>query len=108
MNPDIKAERDKVGFKVEEFTNWFHGGPEKVKEKRFFGNSSELYTSSTFWPQSYPENFFMNDPELQDKVSTSYLSHKEVYEEAIRKSTVTLKKLKQLQVQGQGGPDLYA
>lgn len=54
------------------------------------------------------ENFFMNDPELQDKVATSYLSHKEVYEEAIRKSTVTLKKLKQLQVEGHGGPDLYA
>lgn len=42
MNPDIKAERDKVGFNVDEFTNWFHGGAEKVKEKRFFGKASEL------------------------------------------------------------------
>lgn len=108
MNPDIKAERDKVGFKVEEFTNWFHGGAEKVKEKRFFGNANEILTDSKLWPRFYSENYFMNDPELQDKVSTSYLSHKEVYEESIRKSTVTLKKLKQLQVQGQGGPDLYS
>lgn len=53
------------------------------------------------------ENYFLNDPELKDKVSTSYLSHTEVYEEAIRKATVTLKKLKELQVQGRGGSGLY-
>lgn len=53
------------------------------------------------------ENFFLNDPELQDKVASSYLSHKDVYEEAVRKATVTLKKLKQLEAQGRGGEDLY-
>lgn len=37
MNSDIKEERDKVSFKIEEFTNWFYGGAEKVKEKRFLG-----------------------------------------------------------------------
>lgn len=53
------------------------------------------------------ENYFLNDPELQDKVPTRYLSHKEVYEEAIRKSTVTLRKLKALEAQGRGDQDLY-
>lgn len=37
VNPDLQEERDKVSFKVEEFTNWFHGGEEKVEEKRFLG-----------------------------------------------------------------------
>jgi hypothetical protein len=37
MNPDLKEERGKVPFSVEEFTNWFHDGAEKVKEKRFLG-----------------------------------------------------------------------
>lgn len=37
INPDIKEEREKIGFNVEEFTNWYHGGFENVKEKRFLG-----------------------------------------------------------------------
>lgn len=53
------------------------------------------------------EKYFLDDPELQDRISTNYLSHAEVYEEAIRKATVTLKKLKELRVQGRGGEDLY-
>lgn len=39
MNPDIKEERDKVDFNVEEFTNWFHGGAAEVKQKRFLGKN---------------------------------------------------------------------
>lgn len=53
------------------------------------------------------EKYFLDDPELQDSIATNYLSHSEVYEEAIRKATVTLRKLKELQVQGRGGNDLY-
>lgn len=56
---------------------------------------------------SSTESYFLDDPELKDKVATSYLSHKEQYEEAIRKSAVILKKLKELQAQGRGEPDLY-
>lgn len=37
VNKDLQEERDKVTFKVEEFTNWFHGGAENVKEKRYLG-----------------------------------------------------------------------
>lgn len=39
VNPDLKEERDKITFNVEEFTNWYYGGAEKVKEKRFFGEN---------------------------------------------------------------------
>lgn len=36
-NPDLTEERKKVEFNVEEFTNWFYGGEDKVQEKRFLG-----------------------------------------------------------------------
>lgn len=38
MNSELKEERDKVPFNVEELTNWLYGGTEKVKEKRFLGS----------------------------------------------------------------------
>jgi hypothetical protein len=37
VNKDLLEERNKVKFNVEEFTNWFFGGAEKVKEKRSIG-----------------------------------------------------------------------
>jgi hypothetical protein len=37
INKDIQEEREKVTFNIEEFTNWYHRGPEKVEEKRFLG-----------------------------------------------------------------------
>lgn len=37
LNKDIQEERDKVSFEIEEFTNWYYGGKEKVDEKRFLG-----------------------------------------------------------------------
>lgn len=40
MNPDIREEREKVSFNIEEFTNWYHGGVDKVEEKRFLGKKS--------------------------------------------------------------------
>jgi hypothetical protein len=42
MNKDLKEERDKVPFDIEEFTNWYYGGAEKVKRRRFFGNLKNL------------------------------------------------------------------
>ena len=44
MNPDIKEERSKVLFSVKEFADWFHGGSESLKEKRFLGKVSKLFT----------------------------------------------------------------
>lgn len=58
--------------------------------------------------QTYsPENEFIKDPELQT-MDMSYLSHKEKYEEAIRRATLVLTKIKKLQSEGLGGKDLYA
>lgn len=57
---------------------------------------------------SFPiENFFLSDPELQDNVAVSYMSHKEKYEEAIRKSTLVFRKIRDLQAQGRDGVGIY-
>lgn len=55
----------------------------------------------------FVEDFFLNDPELQDETPPSYLSHKELYEYAIRKSTIIFRKIKQLQEEGKDGVDNY-
>lgn len=41
MNNDIKEERSKVSFNIDEFTNWYHGGFENVKKKRFIGKNEK-------------------------------------------------------------------
>lgn len=46
INPDIQEERDKVSFNVEEFTNWYYGGADSVKEKRFLGKTFVFRFSS--------------------------------------------------------------
>jgi len=49
------------------------------------------------------ETQFLLDPELQSPVPNEYLSHKEKYEEAVRKACVMIKKLDKLG----GGFDSY-
>lgn len=53
------------------------------------------------------ENYFLSDPELEDKTPDSYLSHKEQYEGAIRKATIIFKKIRNLQEQGKDGVENY-
>lgn len=43
LNKDLKEERDKVSFNVEELTNWYYGGAEEVREKRFLGKNIILF-----------------------------------------------------------------
>lgn len=51
------------------------------------------------------ENLILSDPELKVDVDMSYMSHKEKYEEGVRRATITLNKLKKLQEEGFGGTD---
>lgn len=53
------------------------------------------------------ERFFLDDPELQDEIPIAYLSHKEMYEETIRKATIIFRKIRQLQMEGKDGVDNY-
>lgn len=58
-------------------------------------------------PSLISETFFLSDPELQDEIPVSYLSHKELYESSIRKATLIFKKIRQLQQQGKDGVENY-
>lgn len=51
----------------------------------------------------FSEDFFLNDPELRSDIPTEYLSHKEKYEEAIRRACIIFRKVQELQEQGKGG-----
>ncbi|XP_055310444.1 probable peroxisomal acyl-coenzyme A oxidase 1 [Sitodiplosis mosellana] len=89
INSDLEKERRKCTFDVEELARYWIGDQSKLEEKRA------------------REDFFLNDPELQDETPPSYLSHKELYEYAIRKSTIVFRKIKQLQEEGKDGVDNY-
>lgn len=53
------------------------------------------------------EKEFLEDPELEDDIPVSYLSHKELYEHGIKKATLVAKKLRELQDQGKTSIDNY-
>ncbi|KAJ9577671.1 hypothetical protein L9F63_005751 [Diploptera punctata] len=75
VNPDLKNERQKCTFNPLELTYLVYEGRDRNKQRK------EI------------ENFFFSDPDLQDKVPLDFLSHKEKYEETIRKACVIHKKL---------------
>lgn len=43
------------------------------------------------------ESFFLSDPNFKDDVPMEYLSHKERYEHAVRKSCILFKKINEWQ-----------
>lgn len=89
VNPDLENERKKVTFNVEEFSEWWYGGKEKLKERR------------------ERETFFFDDPIYKDPLPISYMSHKEVYEHSIKQAAVVFRKIKKLQETGSDDIDIY-
>lgn len=61
------------------------------------------YTNKYF----FTENFFLEDPELRSEVPLEYLSHKEKYEEAVRKACILFRKVQELQNEGKGGMENF-
>lgn len=53
------------------------------------------------------EILFLEDPDLQDDIPTSYLSHKEIYEHGVAKACKVFKKIRVLQDEGKGGVDNF-
>ncbi|KAL1492606.1 hypothetical protein ABEB36_010843 [Hypothenemus hampei] len=89
VHPDLEKERRKCTFNTLELTHLLDGGPKKTAERK------------------EREKFFLEDTELRSKVPLEYLSHKEKYEEAVRKSCLIFKKVQQLQNEGKGGMDNF-
>ncbi|KRT79485.1 hypothetical protein AMK59_7150, partial [Oryctes borbonicus] len=85
VNEDLRREREKCSFDPTELTYLLDGGKEKTAERK------------------EREKFFLDDPELQKMVPSDYLSHKEKYEEALRRACIVFKKVQELQAQGKAG-----
>ncbi|KAL5292989.1 ACOX2.2 family protein [Megaselia abdita] len=69
MNTDLQNERRKASLNSEKFAEWWFNGRAELAKKR------EL------------ESVIFNDAQLNDDIPISYLSYKESYENAMRKST---------------------
>lgn len=87
VNKDLEYERSKCTFQPIELTYFFDGSPEKTIERR------------------EREKYFLSDPELQNNIPVKYKSHKEIYEDAVRKVCRVLYKLRKLQETGKAGMD---
>ncbi|CAK9808340.1 Probable peroxisomal acyl-coenzyme A oxidase 1 [Anthophora quadrimaculata] len=89
VNKDLQFERSRCTFAPIELTYLWDGSPENTQERR------------------EREQFFLSDPELKDKIPIKYKSHKEVYENAVRKACKTIEKIRELQQLGKGGLNVF-
>lgn len=89
VNKDLQYERDRCTFRTIELTNIWDGGADRTQERR------------------EREEYFLSDPELHDEIPEKFKSHKQKYEEAVRKTCRVLQKVKDLQECGKGGIDVY-
>ncbi|CAH2049992.1 unnamed protein product, partial [Iphiclides podalirius] len=81
-NLDLQQERDKCSFNVQELTTLIDGGPEKTAERK------------------EREDVMLSKREVFDSVPEEYLSHKERYENAVRKSVVLFSLVRKMQEEG--------
>ncbi|KAL0267839.1 UNVERIFIED_CONTAM: hypothetical protein PYX00_009994 [Menopon gallinae] len=77
VNPDLAREREKCTFTPYELTTILDGGEAKTIERRKM------------------EDWFLQDPELRDRIPSEFLSHKEKYEEAVRKCCIVFNKIEE-------------
>ncbi|XP_072946829.1 acyl-coenzyme A oxidase 1-like [Epargyreus clarus] len=79
VNEDLQKERSKCTFNTEELTNFLDGGAQNAERRRKL------------------ENKVLSVPGILDEVPEEYLSHKEKYENAIRKGTLLYRTLEAAQ-----------
>ncbi|XP_022915165.2 acyl-coenzyme A oxidase 1 [Onthophagus taurus] len=89
MNEDLRRERERCTFNPQELTHLLDGGKEKTEERK------------------QREKFFLEDPELKYTTPPEYLSHKEKYEEGLKKACIIFKKVQELQAEGKGGMENF-
>ncbi|XP_073844174.1 acyl-coenzyme A oxidase 1-like [Musca autumnalis] len=89
-NPDIVKERQNATCSSEELAQWFHGGAEKLKNKR------EI------------EHILFGDLEKGYGLKHEYLDHEGVYNLAVEQVANAVRKLKKLQKErNPGGNEIY-
>ncbi|XP_043284897.1 probable peroxisomal acyl-coenzyme A oxidase 1 [Venturia canescens] len=91
VNKDLQREREKCTFNPIELTNYLDGSPEKTAKRR------------------EREEYILGDPDLRDSgVPTAYKSHKEAYEDAVKRGCIMLKKIQHLQEQGKADMEAFS
>jgi len=90
VNPDLQKERNSATFNTEEFILWWSDGKRKYEEKKSL------------------ETLFFDDPALKDDIPISYMSHKELYENGVRKACIIGEKIRELRNNGEDSVDLYS
>ncbi|EEB20498.1 Acyl-coenzyme A oxidase 1, peroxisomal, putative [Pediculus humanus corporis] len=78
INPDLIRERENCTFDPIQITYILDEDPKKTEERRKM------------------EDWFLKDPRFQEVIPSEYLSHKEKYEEAVRKACLIFKKLEEM------------
>ncbi|XP_039760715.1 probable peroxisomal acyl-coenzyme A oxidase 1 [Pararge aegeria] len=82
INEDLNREREKCSFNVKELTILMDGGPEKTKERK------------------ERENFMISKRDTYAGIPEDYLSYKEQYEKAVKKSVIVFGLVRRLQEEG--------
>ncbi|KAG7310807.1 hypothetical protein JYU34_003634 [Plutella xylostella] len=86
VNEDLVAERRKCTFDTQELTYIIDGGKEETQKRH------EV------------ENIVTSIPELQDPIPEEYMSHKEKYENAVRRACYVTKALKNFVIENATKP----
>ncbi|XP_073957081.1 acyl-coenzyme A oxidase 1-like [Choristoneura fumiferana] len=89
VNKDLLNERDKCTFDVKALTTFIDGGPERTLERK------------------YREEIMLGEKELTEGVPEEYLSHKERYDDGIRKSVIVFGLVRRLQEEGRSNITNY-
>ncbi|XP_045771165.1 probable peroxisomal acyl-coenzyme A oxidase 1 [Maniola jurtina] len=82
INGDLNKERERCSFNISELTILMDGGPEKTKERR------------------ERENIMISKKNFYDGIPEEYLSYKEKYEQAVKKSVIVFGLVRRLQEEG--------
>ncbi|XP_059224830.1 probable peroxisomal acyl-coenzyme A oxidase 1 [Stomoxys calcitrans] len=89
INTDIQKERQNATFNVEEFAEWWHGGVEKLKFKRFVDS-------------------YILEGTTEDPYRLQHSAHDEIYASGIKASIKVATKLRKLQeIRNPGGVDIW-
>ncbi|CAH2049993.1 unnamed protein product, partial [Iphiclides podalirius] len=87
VNEDLVRERSKCTFDIKELTHLIDGGEQNTLERK------EI------------EDYVLSIKELRDEIPEEYLSHKERYENAVRKGCILFSLLLQRSIKRKSSPD---
>ncbi|CAG9796941.1 unnamed protein product [Diatraea saccharalis] len=89
VNIDLQRERDKCTFSVTELTHLLDGGPQNTEERKKI------------------EDMVLKEGIHNEDIPSEYLSHKEKYEQSVKKACLLFKMIRRLQEEENTGMENY-